>query len=92
VRTFSSSIGPCPRAGGPDRRLHSWRALERILSEGRCRTIGVSNFMVHHLEELLGSAKVPPAVNQIELHPWCQQCDAVAFCNARKIAVVPKAR
>src|SRR5689334_212643 len=35
----------------PERRLHSWRALERILGDGRCRAIGVSNFMVHHLEE-----------------------------------------
>lgn len=72
----------------PQRRLHSWRALERILGEGRCRAIGVSNFMVDHLEELLGHAKVPPAVNQIELHPWCQQRDVVAFCNAHDIAVV----
>jgi methylglyoxal/glyoxal reductase len=72
----------------PQRRLHSWRALERILEEGRCRAIGVSNFMVDHLEELLSRAKVPPAVNQIELHPWCQQRDVVAFCNAHNIAVV----
>ena len=53
----------------PHRRRHSRRALERILGEGRCRAIGVSNFMVHHLEELLGHAKVPRAMNQIELHP-----------------------
>jgi diketogulonate reductase-like aldo/keto reductase len=72
----------------PQRRLHSWRALERILGDGRCRAIGVSNFMVDHLEELLSHAKVPPAVNQIELHPWCQQRDVVAFCNAHDIAVV----
>ena len=72
----------------PDRRLHSWRALERILTEGRCRAIGVSNFMVHHLEDILRNAHVPPAVNQIELHPWCQQRDVVAFCNAHDIAVV----
>lgn len=72
----------------PHRRRHSWRALERILGEGRCRAIGVSNFMVHHLEEILSHAKVPPAVNQIELHPWCQQRDVVAFCNAHQIAVV----
>jgi methylglyoxal/glyoxal reductase len=72
----------------PQRRLQSWRALERILGEGRCRAIGVSNFMVDHLEELLGHAKVPPAVNQIELHPWCQQREVVAFCNAHDIAVV----
>jgi methylglyoxal/glyoxal reductase len=72
----------------PHRRLHSWRALERILAEGRCRAIGVSNFMVRHLEEILPHAHVPPAVNQIELHPWCQQQDVVAFCNAHDIAVV----
>ncbi|HUN46237.1 MAG TPA: aldo/keto reductase [Stellaceae bacterium] len=72
----------------PDRRRQSWRALERILSEGRCRAIGVSNYMVAHLEELLGDATIPPAVNQVELHPWCQQRDVVAFCAAQNIAVV----
>jgi diketogulonate reductase-like aldo/keto reductase len=72
----------------PEGRLQSWRALERILGEGRCRAIGVSNYMVHHLEELLSHAKVVPAVNQIELHPWCQQRDVVAFCKAHDIAVV----
>lgn len=72
----------------PGRRRHSWRALERIVGEGRCRAIGVSNYMVRHLEELLGHAKIPPAVNQIELHPWCQQRDVVAFCQAHGIAVV----
>jgi len=44
--------------------------------------------MVHHLEELLRHAKIPPAVNQIELHPWCQQRDVVTFCEAHGIAVV----
>src|SRR5579863_1087402 len=72
----------------PNRRLESWRALERILGDGRCRAIGVSNFMVSHLEELLSHAKVAPAINQIELHPWCQQRDAVDFCNAHDIAIV----
>lgn len=72
----------------PDRRLQSWRALERILADGRCRAIGVSNFMVNHLEELLRHATVAPAVNQIELHPWCQQRDVTAFCKAHDIAVV----
>ena len=72
----------------PGRRLQSWRALERILGDGRCRAIGVSNFMVSHLEELLGHAKVVPAANQIELHPWCQQRDVVALCKAHDIAVV----
>jgi diketogulonate reductase-like aldo/keto reductase len=72
----------------PQRRLDSWRALERVLGDGRTRAIGVSNYMVHHLEELMRHAKVAPAVNQIELHPWCQQRDVVAFCQAHDIAVV----
>jgi diketogulonate reductase-like aldo/keto reductase len=72
----------------PERRRHSWRALERVLGDGKCRAIGVSNYMVHHLEELMRHAKVAPAVNQIELHPWCQQRDVVAFCQAHNIAVV----
>jgi methylglyoxal/glyoxal reductase len=72
----------------PQRRRHSWRALERIVGEGRCRAIGVSNYMVRHLEELLGDASIPPAVNQIELHPWCQQREVDAWCKAHGIAVV----
>jgi len=72
----------------PDLRLSSWRALERIIGEKRCRAIGVSNYMVRHLEELLSRAKIPPAVNQIELHPWCQQRDVVDFCQVHNIAVV----
>src|SRR5260221_2248510 len=72
----------------PNGRRDSWRALERVLGDGRVRAIGVSNYMVHHLEELLGHAKVAPAANQIELHPWCQQRDVVAVCQAHDIAVV----
>jgi diketogulonate reductase-like aldo/keto reductase len=72
----------------PDRRKDSWRALERVLQEGRVRAIGVSNYMVNHLEELMLHAKVPPVANQIELHPWCQQRDVVEFCQANEIAIV----
>jgi len=71
----------------PKARKESWRALERVLADGRCRAIGVSNYMVRHLQELLGHAKVAPAVNQIELHPWCQQRDVTAFCQQHDIAV-----
>jgi diketogulonate reductase-like aldo/keto reductase len=53
-----------------DRRLESWRVLEQLHAEGLARTIGVSNFLVHHLDELLAEATVPPAVNQIELTPF----------------------
>ncbi|MFJ7749216.1 aldo/keto reductase [Arthrobacter sp. NPDC097144] len=53
--------------------LQAWREMEQIYSEGLVRAIGVSNFLPDHLEELLGEAAVPPAVNQIELHPTFQQ-------------------
>lgn len=69
------------------KRLESWRALERLFEEKRARAIGVSNFLVPHLEELLGKAKVVPAVNQIEVHPFLQHRDTRAFCAARGIVV-----
>src|SRR4051812_20858572 len=53
-----------------DRTLDAYRALETLLSEGRVRAIGVSNFMVDHLERLLDRASAVPAVNQIEQHPY----------------------
>lgn len=56
-----------------DRTLAAYRALETLLADGRVRAIGVSNFMPDHLERLLGVAKVVPAVNQIEVHPYFQQ-------------------
>ena len=51
-------------------RLESWSVLEQLYAEGRARSIGVSNFLVRHLDELLAQASVPPAVNQIELSPF----------------------
>ncbi|MCT9625272.1 aldo/keto reductase [Pseudarthrobacter equi] len=61
---------PCPRKGlFPE----TYRALETLYREGRVRAIGVSNFQPAHLDRLLQTAEVVPAVNQIELHPWLQQ-------------------
>jgi diketogulonate reductase-like aldo/keto reductase len=71
----------------PRKRLESWRALEKLLSDGRVRAIGVSNFMVRHLEELLAHAKVVPAVDQIEVSPFLQQRDVRACCAEHGIAV-----
>jgi diketogulonate reductase-like aldo/keto reductase len=56
-----------------DRTLEAYRALEKLLADGKVRAIGVSNFMPTHLERLLGAAAVVPAVNQIEVHPYFQQ-------------------
>lgn len=54
----------------PRYRLDSWKAMEELHEAGVARAIGVSNYMVLHLDELLGRCNVRPAVNQIELHPW----------------------
>lgn len=59
--------------------VESWRALEKIRDNGQTRTIGVSNFMVPHLERLIAETDTVPAVNQIELHPYHQQPEVTAF-------------
>lgn len=63
----------------------AWRALERIYADGRVRAIGVSNFLVHHLEDLLAGAKVVPMVNQVEFHPRLMQKDLMEFCRRHRI-------
>ncbi|MGW1098095.1 aldo/keto reductase [Streptomyces sp. NPDC002455] len=62
-----------------DAYVDTYKAFERILADGRAKSIGVSNFLPEHLERLLGETSVVPAVNQIELHPQLQQADARAF-------------
>lgn len=65
-----------------------WQALERAHEEGLCRSIGVSNWGIGHLEEAKSYAKIwPPHVNQIELHPWCQQREIVKYCQDNGIAI-----
>jgi diketogulonate reductase-like aldo/keto reductase len=59
--------------------LEAYRALERLLKDGKVRAIGVSNFMAGHLTNLLDEAEVVPAVNQIELHADFQQPGVQAF-------------
>jgi 2,5-diketo-D-gluconate reductase A len=63
---------PCARKGlFPE----SYRAMETLYREGKVRAIGVSNFQPDHLDRLMQTAEVVPAVNQIELHPWLQQAE-----------------
>lgn len=70
-----------------EKRLESWRAMESLLAEGACRAIGVSNFTVAHLEELLAAASVVPAVNQVELSPFLHQRELLDFCRRHGIEV-----
>jgi 2,5-diketo-D-gluconate reductase A len=67
--------------------VETWQVLERILATGRARSIGVSNFLVPHLERLLAETGVVPAVDQIELHPYHQQPEVVAFAGYHDIRI-----
>lgn len=63
----------------------TWRAMEELYQEGRIKAIGLSNFLPHHIESLLETAKVMPMVNQLEIHPGYTQEAAVAYCKSRNI-------
>jgi diketogulonate reductase-like aldo/keto reductase len=63
----------------------TWRALERLYAQGKARAIGVSNFLVHHLEELSQASAVTPAVNQVEFHPFLVQKELLAYELSRGI-------
>ncbi len=69
----------------PGLRRDSWKVLLRLKEEGRIRSAGVSNYTIRHLEELLPSSPVAPAVNQVEFHPFLYQQRLLEFCRARAI-------
>ena len=70
-----------------DRRAETWKAMEAILASGKAKTIGVSNYRIHHLEEMKTYATVQPAVNQIELHPFWIRKELMDYCHAHDIVV-----
>ncbi|CAM3784564.1 aldo/keto reductase [Mesobacillus thioparans] len=63
----------------------TWKALEKLYKDGRVRAIGVSNFHVHHLKDLMADAEVKPMVNQVEYHPHLAQTELLEFCKAEGI-------
>ncbi|MFN3432212.1 MAG: aldo/keto reductase [Candidatus Sericytochromatia bacterium] len=69
----------------PAVRLESWRAIVTLRDEGLVRSIGVSNFTVRHLEELIAESGVVPAVNQVEFHPFLFQKDLLDYCRDKGI-------
>ena len=81
-----------PAAKGPDEEWQkenadTWRALEKLYSEGYVRAIGVSNFKAHHLEPLMKASEIDPMVNQIEMHPGFPQQETRKFCDLSGILV-----
>jgi diketogulonate reductase-like aldo/keto reductase len=65
----------------------TWTILEKLLEQGKCRAIGVSNFTIHHLGELLRKSKIIPAVNQIEFNPFLYQKELLEFCTSNRIVL-----
>jgi diketogulonate reductase-like aldo/keto reductase len=59
--------------------LDTWKALEKLYAEGKTRAIGVSNFLAHHVQDIMKSFSVVPSVNQVEFHPFLVQEDLLAF-------------
>jgi diketogulonate reductase-like aldo/keto reductase len=72
---------------GPQKRHDSWRAMEKLQKQGRVKAIGVSNFTIRHLKELIEASDTIPAVNQIEFHPFIynEQKELLEFCLDRGI-------
>lgn len=67
--------------------LTAWRSLIEIAESGRATSIGVSNFEIEHLEEIISETGIVPTVNQIELHPLHQRKELVEYCNEKGIRV-----
>ncbi|UQW96212.1 aldo/keto reductase [Rummeliibacillus sp. G93] len=63
----------------------AWRALETLYKDGRVKAIGMSNFQIHHLEDLMKDAEVKPMINQVECHPRLTQKDLKSFCQEHGI-------
>ena len=72
---------------GQDKYLMPWKALENLYQEGRVKSIGVSNFQVNHLENLLSHSEIIPVINQIEFHPKLTQSEVRAYCLQHNIQV-----
>ncbi|CAM5784801.1 MULTISPECIES: aldo/keto reductase [Brevibacillus] len=65
--------------------LDTWKALEKLYRDGYVRAIGVSNFHVHHLEDLKQNSEIVPAVDQVEYHPLLTQKELLAYCKENGI-------
>jgi methylglyoxal/glyoxal reductase len=67
------------------KRKETWKELETLQKLGKIKSIGVSNYTIEHLEELLSYCEIKPVVNQVEFHPWCFQSELLDFCQKNGI-------
>lgn len=81
---------PLPEPGcetWKDLDTETWRALEELYEEGKVKAIGLSNFLPHHIENLLENCRIRPMVDQLEFHPGYNQAAAVRYCKEHEIQV-----
>ncbi|QKE74700.1 aldo/keto reductase [Arthrobacter citreus] len=67
--------------------VESWKALETLYKDGKVKAIGMSNFQIHHLKEVMATAEIMPMVNQVELHPMLSQVELREFLNENSIQI-----
>ena len=67
--------------------IDTWKALEKLYKEGKVKSIGVSNFLKHHLEIILNNSDIVPVVNQIEFHPGLIRKETIDFCRKNNIVL-----
>lgn len=84
---WSESGNPQQHELSKDSLCDTWRAMEKLVDSGKVRNIGVSNFNCQLLQEILRIARIKPAVNQIESHPFLNQSKLIKFCQSQNIAV-----
>ena len=70
-----------------EKNIESWKAMEDLYKQGKVRAIGVSNFKIHHMEEIMKNCEIKPMVNQIEFHPSCLEKEIRDFCKKENIIV-----
>lgn len=68
-------------------RRDAWKRMEEIKKSGRAKSIGVSNYTIRHLKELLSECRIKPAVNQVELHVFLQQQELIGYCKENDIVI-----
>ena len=67
--------------------IETWRALERLVDEGQCRSIGLSDVNLEKLQEIVAAARIKPAVVQVESHPYLPEWDLLDFCREHGIVL-----
>lgn len=80
------TAGDASKGESVNKREETWKAMEEIYKSGKAKAIGVSNYTITHLEEMKNYAKIPPAINQVEFHPFLYQKELLDYCKQTGIA------